>query len=339
MSEDIYLSKNRTFYQKYLNCTQTKGASNTITGTIRKDKDFLSWLINKTRFLSSKKPKITERLYAVKHALAENPKCELCEKPTNFINIKNGFSKYCCYKCSGLAKLAFTPAEFFDLAKKKSPNLLILDDFKGWHIQLKTKCKTCESEKTQWPAAIVRDKGPGCTKCHHDEMRKSHEQYEKDLAASMPGYTVLEPYISAQTKIFHRHEKCGTEWKTKPNWIMSNQAGCPKCNIPNPETTKFGKTTFANGVRFHSKIEAACAKVIFELYDIEEIEFQKPYHQFHGDQRTCDFYIRPLDLWIEISSFNDEKYLQKIWRKRKIVDNFFFAQTPIQLQQFLTEIS
>lgn len=48
--------------------------------------------------------KWTERLYWFYHNLKEYPKCSVCGKPTNFINLKNGYREFCSTKCMNSCK-------------------------------------------------------------------------------------------------------------------------------------------------------------------------------------------------------------------------------------------
>ena len=48
--------------------------------------------------------KWTERLYWFYYNLKEYPKCHVCGKPTNFINLKNGYREFCSTKCMNSCK-------------------------------------------------------------------------------------------------------------------------------------------------------------------------------------------------------------------------------------------
>lgn len=45
-----------------------------------------------------------------------------------------------------------------------------------------------------------------------------------------PNIIVLDTYINSHTPINHKCLICGNKWKTKPNSILFNKTGCPKCN-------------------------------------------------------------------------------------------------------------
>ena len=52
-------------------------------------------------------------------------------------------------------------------------------------------------------------------------------EYSKSL--SKTDYTCLEDYISGKTKILHKHDICGYEWKVTPDDIKILK-GCPHCS-------------------------------------------------------------------------------------------------------------
>jgi len=59
--------------------------------------------------------------------------------------------------------------------------------------------------------------------------------------------------------------------------------------------------------------------------------------KWYSNGKYCsDFYIKELDLWIEVSLYNDTDYLEKIWNKRRLVNNFiFFNNLPDIIEYFV----
>lgn len=64
-----------------------------------------------------------------------------------------------------------------------------------------------------------------CPKCYRN-IKKTSKQYDSEISAT--DYLRLEDYITAKTKILHRHVTCGYEWLVRPDAILCGQ-GCPKC--------------------------------------------------------------------------------------------------------------
>ena len=86
----------------------------------------------------------------------------------------------------------------------------------------------------------------------------------------------------------------------------------------------YGKKTEFNNVMYDSSFEALVAKVIYENFDLEV----KRQYRYSNTKMTADFYFPDIDLYIEVSSFNSDKYLNKIDLKRKMVKNFLFINNP-----------
>lgn len=53
-------------------------------------------------------------------------------------------------------------------------------------------------------------------------------EYSKSLLNT--NYTSLEPYVTGKTKILHRHNICGYEWKVTPDDIKVLKK-CPQCSL------------------------------------------------------------------------------------------------------------
>lgn len=59
--------------------------------------------------------------------------------------------------------------------------------------------------------------------------RKTNEEFINEVYELVGDeYTFLEEYINNQTNILCRHNKCGHEWKVRPNNFLNNKR-CPKC--------------------------------------------------------------------------------------------------------------
>lgn len=71
-------------------------------------------------------------------------------------------------------------------------------------------------------------KGRGCPYCAKRKCR-NQEEYITDLAVKKPNIEVLGEYVNLKTKILHKCKVCGYEWYVKPNNLLHNKNGCPKC--------------------------------------------------------------------------------------------------------------
>lgn len=128
----------------------------------------------------------------------------------------------------------------------------------------------------QWKASpnnILR--GWGCPDC--SGLKKlTTKQYESRLPVDIK---LLQPYINYETKILHKHTKCGREWLARPHDILGKGSGCPSCNIigvyKQPTTLyhvkfnnyyKIGITTKSNvKQRFSGEWDSLGMSLIWEL--------------------------------------------------------------------------
>ena len=61
-------------------------------------------------------------------------------------------------------------------------------------------------------------------------MKKTHEEYVKELAIKNPNIAVIENYVNANTSILHKCKIHNIEWKAIPTSILRG-SGCIKCGI------------------------------------------------------------------------------------------------------------
>ena len=120
--------------------------------------------------------------------------------------------------------------DFKNKLREKNPKIELLDTYVNSRTKVKFKCLKCGNEWETIPHTLVS--GHGCPNCSRKEQskktKKSNEQFLKELKNICPNVLPLEEYINAQTKIKCRCIKCGFEWETKPNWLLSGH-GCSKC--------------------------------------------------------------------------------------------------------------
>lgn len=145
-------------------------------------------------------------------------------KPNNILS-GNG-----CPKCNG--KIKKSHKQYVDEVSKINPDIKVLETY----INAKTPIlHICTKHNITW-SAIPNNilNGCGCELCSNekisDKNKMSHEQYIEKLNHINPNIIVLDTYINSHTPINHKCLICGNKWKTKPNSILFNKTGCPKCN-------------------------------------------------------------------------------------------------------------
>jgi len=300
---------------------------------VKNDKDLWTWIASQTKNLPIDIREI-ERVYCAAHNLSSLPVCIRCGGSTTFITIRRGYTDTCSFKCHGLNKMKYTHDTYIQYLQDNDVSLDIIEPYTNITTPTLHKCKKCDRIFKIRPTTVIL--GQRCFKCHCNSITKTPEQYLADILDKAPRYTPLEPYVTAKTKILHRHDNCGYEWLIRPNDILTGY-GCPSCNTGGIDgVTQMGKPVTYKNITFDSMIEHKCALKIEEYINFEDIDFHKRYNKYH--KSTCDFYLKDYDYWIEVSSYNNSLYLDKIYIKRQRVENFFFAQNPVQLEIFLEDL-
>lgn len=71
-------------------------------------------------------------------------------------------------------------------------------------------------------------KGKGCPYCAH-RVRKTQEEYIKELKEVKPNICVIGKYVNLKTKIKHKCNICDFYWDARPDNLLYGKNGCPKC--------------------------------------------------------------------------------------------------------------
>lgn len=70
--------------------------------------------------------------------------------------------------------------------------------------------------------------GKGCIYCG-GRARKTQQEYINELSNKKPNIEVIGKYVSLKTIIEHKCKICGHEWMARPDNLLYNKNGCPKC--------------------------------------------------------------------------------------------------------------
>ena len=140
----------------------------------------------------------------------------------------------------------------------------------------------CEIHQIIWnisPDAALR--GQGCHQCKNERigatLKKSEEQYIRELTTIHPHIVLCEQYHNATTPTLHRCLVHNYEWFPLPGNLLSGH-GCPKCNESKGEV-QVGLWLS------HHKMISVSQKRFDDCYDIKPLPF--------------DFYIPSLNICIE----------------------------------------
>jgi hypothetical protein len=124
-----------------------------------------------------------------------------------------------------------TQDEYIEEVKLKNPNIEVIGEYVDARTKILHKCLTHNVIWNASPTNIL--KGCGCHECLKEKIGSkngvSHNEYLAKLLNINPNVVALEEYINTETKIKHKCQICGHEWKVKPGNILAGK-GCPKCN-------------------------------------------------------------------------------------------------------------
>lgn len=113
----------------------------------------------------------------------------------------------------------------FELAIK-NPNIEAASEYVDANTKILHKCKICGHKWYATPNALLH--GNGCPMCYGN-IRKTHDEYVKELLKINQNVEVLGKYINNKTQILHRCKIDGYEWKVRPSNMLSGK-GCPVCS-------------------------------------------------------------------------------------------------------------
>lgn len=143
----------------------------------------------------------------------------------------NMLKGYGCCKCGNEKtgeKLRKTQEQY--VKELKNTNVIILGKYVNTNTPTLHKCIIHNVEWTAKPCDILL--GHGCFKCKSEKisnkLRKTHEQYIKDLENINPDVIAIDKYIDVNTPILHMCLKDNYQWSISPHNLL-NGTGCPKC--------------------------------------------------------------------------------------------------------------
>lgn len=124
-----------------------------------------------------------------------------------------------------------THKEYVEEVAKVNSNIKVVGEYVGARIKILHRCEIDGYEWYAYPFDIVR--GIGCPKCASNsvgyKIKKTHDEYVKNLALINHNIEVIGRYVNARTPILHKCKIDGYEWIVRPNNILSGQS-CPICS-------------------------------------------------------------------------------------------------------------
>lgn len=154
-------------------------------------------------------------------------KCKKCGNvwfpiPNNILKGTN------CPKCTPFPKKRKTHEQYVAEVLSINSDIDVIERYNGSLTPIRHKCKICGNIWSVRPNSILLGTGcPVCSGC----IKKTHEQYVKELKSVNPNIVVVGEYVNNATKIMHKCIKDGYEWLLSPSNALKGK-GCPRCNTP-----------------------------------------------------------------------------------------------------------
>lgn len=263
--------------------------------------------------------------------------CKICNHiwevvPKNIIVINRATG---CPKCYQLTRIISTN-QIDEIIKEQQIQRIgnIIDT----HSVIEWKC-LIDQQHPIWKTSvtsIIHNK-TGCPTCANN-IKYSIDIINELISSITPNIKMIGPYLGMSIPTTFQ---CSLEhtWDYSPsNIIHHKQIDCPVCT-PYQYNKQFGKRVVYNNILFKSKLEADCYILLQEYTSTNEYSLQHQKRYPGKNKYSCDFYIPELKNWIEVSSFSNEKYLNRIKTKQSLVfniqENFIFASSLLELTNIL----
>ena len=132
---------------------------------------------------------------------------------------------YRCPKCYDKGKrIKWTNTKFFEEIKNKAPNVVLLENYKGYEVKIHCSCKVCSRDFWKSPHQLLGGKGcPNCNGYHvwtEDEYKEKMHEINHNIEIS--GFTRIKNRVSSKCLI------CGCEWSPQAYDLLKGH-GCPRC--------------------------------------------------------------------------------------------------------------
>lgn len=122
--------------------------------------------------------------------------------------------------------------EYIEEMKRKHPNIIPLDEFKGVNTKMHFKCTVCNYEWYAVSNALLNKSNSGCPKCSNHAKVSEQEIINRMKANEYVEY--IDGYIDTLHHANFKCKICGYEWHTLPLSVIKGRC-CPKCNISQGE--------------------------------------------------------------------------------------------------------
>lgn len=133
-----------------------------------------------------------------------------------------------CPLCAG--NMLRTTEQYVEMVHSINPNIEVLGGYINSSTPIIHKCKIDGCEWATLPYVILS--GGGCPICGNkktsEALRKTHDEYVKEVSERNPDVEIVGQYINSRTPILHKCKLDGCEWMARPYNILFGK-GCPVC--------------------------------------------------------------------------------------------------------------
>lgn len=161
-----------------------------------------------------------------------------------------------CKQC-GVEKFSIsntkTDADYIDELKINNPTIISLESYIGCATPILHKCLICNYEWRACPKDTLR--GHGCLRCAGN-IKKTNDQYLKELDMVNSNIVPEENYINAKTPILHRCLIDNYTWKATPSDILHGK-GCIYCG-----RRKSSQSRLCSDLEYQQKIQVINPNII-----------------------------------------------------------------------------
>ena len=203
-----------------------------------------------------------------------------------------------CPKCNGGIFLGCD--DFVQKAKKVHRDRY--DYSRVEYINSKTKvCIICPEHGEFWQTPDKHLQGDGCPECAGNKLLTCENFVKKAILIHSDKYDYsFVDYVNYKTKVKIVCPEHGPFWQKPANHLQG--CGCPECGkkVSLEQVKKGFNTRKQNGTLNSSRLQEMLE---FFLFDEFKNDVVSEYNQDKRYPFNCDFYIKSLDLFIELNGF------------------------------------
>lgn len=191
----------------------------------------------------------------------------------------------CCKDCQS-KKSSKDHTKYVEELRVISPHIDVIEEYDGDKKKIIHRCNKSNLEWRISPNSTLR--GTCCKQCNIERLKKSNDEYIKEVLSIRNDIEVIGVYDGCQTKIKHRCLTHNHTWETTPNHILS-MGGCKYCKIISKGERSIKKILEDNNIEFEyqfspkwispKSFDFCVGNKIIEYDGKHHFEFVKHFHR------------------------------------------------------------